>query len=395
MDTSPGATVVLIPALEPGDRLVELVRELRAAAPGSDVVVVDDGSGPAYADVFARVRSLGAVVVTHATNRGKGAALKTGFAHIERHLAGRDVVCADCDGQHAVADVLRVAARVAGTGSTVLGARAFVGRVPLRSRLGNAATRTLFRLATRSRVRDTQTGLRGYPADLLGWLGTVPGERFEYELTLLLRAARAGHRVEELPIETIYLEGNASSHFRPLADSARVYAPLLRFCASSLAGFTVDAVLLLALSAVTGSLVTSVVGARLASSTVNFLINRHLVFDGPDRRPLRSAAVRYWGLVAALVVANYALLAVLTGAGLALLVAKVVTEVTLFATGYAVQHRLVYSRRGAGKPRDGDVAAPGGGGSDAAGSNRAEPVLTGSAQTQYMRRPARAARVGS
>jgi putative flippase GtrA len=333
--------IALIPAYEPDHRLVGLVDDLRLA--GQDVVVVDDGSGPAYATVFQAVRDRGATVLTHPVNRGKGAALKTGF----RHARGADVVCADADGQHRVEDILRVAAHVRRTGRTTLGVRRFTGPVPVRSSAGNALTRIVFTAITGSRIRDTQTGLRGYPARLLGWLLDVPGERFEYEMRALLLATRHGHPVDQVPIATVYLEHNASSHFRPLVDSARVYAPLLRFAASSMLAGAVDAAVLFALHAATGALLPSVLGARAVSSTVNFVVNRRVVFSG-GQASLVSAARRYWTLVATLAVLNYLVLAALTGAGLPLLAAKVATEALLFAVSFLTQHRFVFGSRGAG-----------------------------------------------
>ncbi len=272
--------IVLIPAYEPDGKLVRLVSELRATGVVRGIVVVDDGSGPSSSDVFDDVARLGAVLVGFPANRGKGAALRRGLAEVARRWPGEDVVCADADGQHRVADILRVGERVLdGDGALVLGARAFAGDVPVRSRLGNTVTRWLFRAATGLRVQDTQTGLRGYPASMIGWLLDVRGDRYEYELNVLLSAAREGRSVVEIEIKTIYLDGNASSHFRPLVDSARIYAPLLAFSLSSLLAFGIDTAALLVLDAVTGSLLVSVVGARGVSGAVNFVVNRR-VFGG-------------------------------------------------------------------------------------------------------------------
>ena len=356
--------IVLVPAYEPDRRLVTLVTRLVRGGATDRVVVVDDGSGPGYAPVFDAVRAVpGTTVLTHAVNRGKGAALRTGLAFVVEHLPGQDVVCADCDGQHTPDDVTAVARRLRaddgpvtlpdGSGvleqtperPMVLGARRFSGHVPLRSRFGNAVTRELFAIATGRRVQDTQTGLRGYPASMLPWLLTVPGDRFEYELNLLVRATEVPYRIAEIEIATIYLDGNASSHFRPVADSARVYAPLLRFAASSFSAFLVDLVGLLAIFAATGSLLAAVVGARLLSSTVNFLVNRYLVFRHGRERRLGSAAVRYYVLAAALLGASYASLWVLTAATVPLAVAKVLSEAALFVVSYAVQRAFVFGRR--------------------------------------------------
>lgn len=351
--------IVLIPAYEPDDRLVALVADLRAH--DLAVLVVDDGSGSAYSPTFEDARRLGATVLAHDLNRGKGAALRTGFAFAAQRFDGHDVVCADCDGQHLVPDILRVAERVAvhavdrgvgrpgavaaeHTGVMVLGARRFTGPVPLRSRLGNAVTGVLVRTATGLPVHDTQTGLRGYPASMLDWLLSVPGDRFEYELDLLLRASQDGVPVEEVPIETVYLEGNASSHFRPIVDSARIYAPLVRFAASSLLAFLVDTVALLVLVALTGNLLVAVLGARLLSSSVNFAVNRRLVFSRGRDKPLGAAAAQYWTLAATLLAANYGLLSAMTGLGVGLLPAKVLTELAMFVASYQLQRTVVFAQ---------------------------------------------------
>ncbi|MEU8072734.1 glycosyltransferase family 2 protein [Micromonospora sp. NPDC049151] len=227
--------IVLVPVYRPGDRLPPLVGDLKDALPGADVLVVDDGSGPAADAVLRAARARGATVLRRRVNRGKGVVLRTGFRYAATRHPGRDVVCVDADGQHSVPDVCRVAERMRVTGAPTLGVREFEGEVPARSRFGNAATRVAFRLATGRDVRDTQTGLRAYPAALLGWLGTLPGDRFEYEMTVLLRLARAGLPVEQVEIATHYHGDNAGSHFSALADSVRIYRPLV---ASALARLT-------------------------------------------------------------------------------------------------------------------------------------------------------------
>ncbi|MFT4051410.1 MAG: bifunctional glycosyltransferase family 2/GtrA family protein [Microbacterium sp.] len=383
--------VVLIPAFEPDRRLVELVRAL---APWHPVLVVDDGSGPGYAEVFAAAASAGALVAGHVRNRGKGAALRTGFALAAAEWPGLDVVTADADGQHTPADIARVAAALeqtslvaasargtrqrvpshearAGAGrdqvalvagssrgirhqlppepvdaerrSIVLGTRAFTGTVPARSRVGNALTRTAFRLATGQDVRDTQTGLRGFPAELLPWLQTITGDRFEYEFRMLLAAPAAGIALVEVPIETVYLDSNASSHFRPLADSARIWAPLVRFSASAVLAFVVDTTLLLVLQALTGWLLLSIVAARIVSAGMNFAINREYVFGAGRSIPIRTAAARYFSLAALLLTASFGMLTALTDAGMATLPAKLLTDGALFIVSYSVQRAVVFA----------------------------------------------------
>lgn len=345
---------VLIPAFEPGPRLPDMVAALRRADPDLEIVVVDDGSGPVFAPVFDASGDAGARVVTHSANRGKGAALKTGLAHILTRDPDADVVTADADGQHTPSDVVRIAHALrtdaaAARSALVLGVRAFDGTVPLRSRLGNTVARGLFRLATGRRLSDTQTGLRGIPSDRIPWALRIPGEGFEYEQRMLLRLAPDLVATHEVPIDTVYLDRNASSHFRPVRDSLRVLLPVLLFAASSLAAFAVDTVALLVMQALTGWLVPSIIAARVLSATANFVVNRRVVFRVRGG-PMRGQAVRYGVLALALLASNIAWMSFLTDNGLALLPAKVVTEGVLFVLSYGVQRSLVFPRADAGSP---------------------------------------------
>ena len=337
---------MLIPAFEPTSTLADVARELRLEAPDLKVVVVDDGSGAGFDAAFRAAKAEDAEILRYEVNRGKGFALKTGLRHIVENYPGEDVVTADSDGQHGTADVLRVVERLrSGGGALVLGGRRFTGDVPPRSRFGNAVSRAAFRLATGRAVHDTQTGLRGLPADMLEWLTTIEGDRFEYELRVLLGCSDAGRRIDEIAIETIYLEQNASSHFRPVVDSLRVLRPLIAFAAVSFGSFVIDVVALEVIFLLSGSLAGSVIGARVLSGTVNFFANRRVVFGGRDRRTLRLDAVRYAALAGVLLAASYGLLWALTAIGVPLLAAKELADVTLYVAGFQAQRLFVFARR--------------------------------------------------
>ncbi|WP_062213835.1 bifunctional glycosyltransferase family 2/GtrA family protein [Demequina oxidasica] len=335
---------ILIPSFEPDSRLVELVRTL---LPHSPVLVIDDGSGPAYAGLFDNVTEVGGVVVTRDVNQGKGEALRIGFEWLQRYAEGEAVVCADSDGQHRVQDILRVGAelsrrqREGSPDAVVLGARSFVGDVPVRSRLGNRASTALVSAALGRRITDTQTGLRGYPPSLLSWAIGVRGERFAYELRLLLDASKHHVAMVEVPIQTVYLENNKSSHFRPVVDTLLVLAPLLLFGASSVASFAIDAIALLALNTATGSLAVAVLGARLISGSANFALNRRTVFRA--RGSLLPQVAKYIALAAVVAGASYFGLLTLTGYGLALLPAKILTDLVLWFASFGIQRRVVFS----------------------------------------------------
>ena len=274
---------VLIPAYEPGEALPALTRALMDK--GVPVVVVNDGSATGL-EYFERIRAQGAVVLEHGENLGKGRALKTGLAWMaEQGYEG--VVTADADGQHSLEDILRVARALAGgSRRLVLGIRD-VSRMPNRSRTGNCLTRTLFRLLYGIKLQDTQTGLRGIPltGENRSGLLSLSGERYEYEMEMLIEAGElvpAG--IQELEIETIYLEdSDTSSHFRPLADGARIYSVLFRhfprFFLSSILAFLVDYSLFnLLYYLLFHRSVPAAVLARVVSAGVNYTVNRKLVF---------------------------------------------------------------------------------------------------------------------
>ena len=332
--------VVLIPAYKPDERLAVLVARLRGARRDCAVLVVDDGSGPQYAPFFSAARARGAEVVSSPVNQGKGQALRTGLAHAAATWPDADVVCADADGQHTPSDIEAVATRVRETGHMTLGVRRFTGPVPLRSRIGNDVTALLFRGATGWRLGDTQTGLRGYPAGRLTWLQEVPGDRYEYELSALLRAHEL---VEQVEITTVYEPGNTSSHFRPVQDSARIYAPLLRFMGASLASFGIDWLGVMVIFAMTGSLLAAVVGARLVSGTANFFMNRR-VFRARRGTVVRTT-VRYVILAVSLLAASYLVLKALTAVGIPLGIAKVLGDGAIYVASYVAQRRLVFRER--------------------------------------------------
>lgn len=334
---------VLIPAYQPDARLPRLILELHRADPSTKIVVVDDGSGQKFSDIFEASATAGAHVISYEHNRGKGYALREGFTWI-RDVAGDSqecVVTADADGQHTLNDIFRVGRTCTDTGKSVLGVREFVGHVPARSRIGNTATSALFWLATGWKLKDTQTGLRAFPVALLPALLEVQGDRYEYELRVLLHLAKFRHPVTQIPIETIYEAGNPTSHFRPLQDSARIWAPLLKFAASSGVATVIDYVLVLVLNALTGALFFPVIAARLVSASVNFAMNRR-VFEATGV-PLRRSALRYAALAVAVVAGSYTMLAVLTGIGIPLWIAKIIADTTMYLVSYSAQSRYVFA----------------------------------------------------
>lgn len=337
---------VLIPAYEPTLNLIRLVLELKDMT-NYRILIVDDGSGENDAEIFNKAEALGCTVMHHDVNRGKGAALKTGFLRLLMDEKPDDVVCADSDGQHLVEDIIRVASAIhINDADMVLGTRRFTGRVPWKSRLGNKGASLILKLATGMDIKDTQTGLRGYPHRMLSWLLSVEGDRFEYELNLLLTAKKSGVTIRQMTIATVYDNNNKGTHFRPVQDSVKVLAPIIKFCSSSVISGILDFFLLFLFQSLSGSLFVGVVSARALSSVFNYTFNKFLVFKAKNV-PNKQSAPRYFGLVAVIMLLNYGLLAFLTQTlSLPGVPSKLLTEITLFIMSYAVQKLFVFRRRG-------------------------------------------------
>ena len=214
-------TACVVPAYQAANSIAEVVRGIRAVCPTWTVIVVDDGSTDATHD---EALSAGAdVVLRHNANRGKGAALVTGFANALQSRPAIDaVVTMDADGQHDSA-CLPALLEALVAADLVLGARRRRGTsMPLHRRLANAiSTRAIAWCAGRP-IRDAQCGFR---AIRRGLLEQVPhlGDRYEAETGFVIRAARAGAIIAESEIPTRY---GPPSHFRPLRDAARVIATI-------------------------------------------------------------------------------------------------------------------------------------------------------------------------
>lgn len=335
---------ILIPAYKPDDKLVALTDQL-LTHDDLKLVVVDDGSGEAFRPVFEALDKR-VTLISYPDNKGKGGALKTGIRYIMDHMPECErLVTADADGQHRYADIRRVLDKSEEMpGALVLGSRAFDGDVPLRSRFGNAMTRQVFAIASGVKVRDTQTGLRGFDRDGMRLFVDVPGDRYEYEINMLLTAARAEMPIYEVTIETVYLNDNESSHFNPLKDSLRIYACILKFACSSLICFGIDYVLFQLLRTFIPLTWVSNLLARIVSASVNFMLNKKLVFKGNEKT--LPAVLKYAALAVFIYLIDTAILALLyEKLGWSRYIVKIISGVLGYLISFPVQGRIVYRKQ--------------------------------------------------
>ncbi len=334
--------LVLIPAFRPADTLLELVSasDLRSLS----ILVVDDGSGEESKSLFSRVAEVPNVrVLHHAVNLGKGAAIKTGLNEALLDLEVSAIVTADADGQHSPKDILELCEK-SDRNALVLGVRDF-GKddVPLRSRFGNETTRFLFRIMKGIRLRDTQTGLRFIPRSLFSALLKVPFDRYEFEMEMLLVAIRKKFPIQEIPIQTIYIENNKSSHFNPLKDSFRIYFVFFRFALASLASALLDLLIFSTAIATGFAIPAATFMSRLVSGSFNFLTARRLVFA--SNSGFWTQALGYWTLAFFLAgMSSYGVEKVVRLGWMRPVPAKLLIETALFLVSFSVQKSLIFSR---------------------------------------------------
>lgn len=343
--------IIVIPAFEPDRNLVELVKNINYNT-NYKIIVVNDGSSSEYNTIFEQVTEY-AMLRTHPCNKGKGAAMKTALSFIKRNIPEEsEIVFVDADGQHDLPDAINVMEAVKlSKDSLILGSRTFTGEIPWKSRYGNLLTRKVFHLISGCKVMDTQTGLRGMHSNLIDQMLSIRGDRYEYEMNMLMYCARNAIPIKEIPIQTIYLdEQNTSSHFHPVRDSIRIYGNILLFAGISMLSFVIDYFAFLLFYAIllglniSNALIISNVGARIFSAAINYYLNKTLVFD-VNKKELTSL-VRYAVLASGILIMNSVILLVLCDIfTIPSSIAKIITELILFVLSFIVQNRYVYQTK--------------------------------------------------
>ena len=347
--------LVLIPAYDPDEKMISYVRNLEQEG-FERILLVDDGSRQECRWCFEKLEADEQVtILRHSVNCGKGRALKDGFRWALEHMPECvGVVTADCDGQHSPEDTVKTArALIDDPQELILGTRDFKQeQVPSKSRYGNRITTAVFALFYGKWLNDTQTGLRGVGRTHLEEMCRLDGERYEYEIRMLIYAAR--HRIpfREVTIDTIYINDNETSHFRPFHDSVKIYRVILgnflKYTLSSLSASLVDMgifalfqVWLLSGLELKWNVLLSTNVARAVSSLYNFLVNRAIVFRASGS--LARMAAGYYALVMVQMGCSAGLVYLLTRlAGGYAVPVKILVDTLLFLISYQIQHRWIF-----------------------------------------------------
>lgn len=216
-------TCILIPAYNAAQTITGVVRE--ALQTGFPLLVVDDGSVDGTAG---RLRELPVEILSHPENRGKGSALRTGFAWARAH-GFTGVVTVDADGQHDVSAAPLLAATAVGRGVDILIAsravqfRQMAGLRSFWNRFGGWCMKR----RTGFDIDDSQSGFRYYSARLLREVA-LSADGYDMEMEILLKAWRGGFRIDSIPVAARVADGRATSHFRAVPDTWRICMTFLK-----------------------------------------------------------------------------------------------------------------------------------------------------------------------
>ncbi len=349
--------VILIPSLEPDERLPAYIENLVQNGFGH-VVVVDDGSAKSYQPIFERISKIpNTTVLHHDVNHGKGVALKTGYRWIAENLPDiSGVITADADGQHTIPDCIHLAEELdKGERALYLGARDFsLPNVPPKSKSGNRFTSIMFKLMYGQWLDDTQTGLRAFRREDLDFMINISGERFEYEMNVLIACVRHKLPIISIPIETIYENENSGTHYHPFRDSMKIFKVLVlgfvKFMGASLLSTLVDQIVFNIMNLgvfhngdakAANLILISTVVARIISASVNFMLNKNFVFQLKGNTG--KAIWKYAVLCILVMLASAGGVWLLGQIGMNSTLAKIIVDFLLYFVNFRVQSKWVFA----------------------------------------------------
>ena len=333
--------IILIPSYEPDEKLIDLIKTINRDE--FDIVVVNDGSNASYNSIFHKIEK-DVKLISYDNNMGKGYALKTGIKWIsDSYQKDYIIITMDSDGQHKIEDAKKLCHYIEKNPThLVLGMRKRSDKTPIRSKIGNGITKMIYNLLTGLNVYDTQTGLRAFSDKLVSFLLNIDGNRFEYEMNVLLASAKAKIIIKEIEIETIYIENNKGSHFKTIRDSYLIYKEIIKFSASSIISFFID-YLFYILFTNYFSITLSNVMARIISGTFNFQFNKKYVFQSKNHT--LKKVISYILLALFILCFNTFILNIfISTIYLNKYIAKLITEFILFILSYFIQRVIIFKK---------------------------------------------------
>lgn len=227
--------LILIPSYEPTQSLNKLVCSLSSL--NYQILIVDDGSGHNFQKIFDECSSY-ASILSYSKNKGKGEALKYGFRYIlDNYKDVKYVLTVDGDGQHCLDDIVMMSKEIKEKNKIVIGERLFLGKIPIKSKIGNSLSKFSQGLCTYRYMKDNQCGLRAFPVSYLPLLIKIKGSRYEYEMMVLNHLQMKEIPYVGMDVSALYEDNNSSTHFRPIKDTLLIQGSILIYGLINLLSF--------------------------------------------------------------------------------------------------------------------------------------------------------------
>ena len=203
------------------------------------------------------------------------------------------------------------------------------------------------------KISDTQTGLRGIPTSLISSFIDLKGERFQYEMNMLIESVNKNIEIEEIGIETIYFDNNSETHFHPVRDSIQIMAQLFgsffKYMISASASFIVDIsifhfIILLSSDVLPAQrILIATVFSRVISSLFNFVLNKKFVFDNKEK--MNGVIFKYYALaLIQLIISWMSVTALFNYLSWNETLIKILVDTLLFFVSFKIQKRYVFKQ---------------------------------------------------
>lgn len=328
--------LIIIPALNPNEKLIDLVKDLKNNNI-NNILIVDDGSNSK--DIFNEIDDI-VKVIHHDINKGKGAAIKTALKEYDKYFKNIDgIITMDADGQHSVEDICNINNLL--KDDIIFGVRNFKEKnVPFKSRFGNKFSSIFFYFNTGIKLNDTQTGLRGFPIKYKELLLSIDGDRFEYEMNVLNRLGKDKVNIKQVPIKTIYENKNKGTNFNALKDSLRIYGSFFRYTLISLLSAILDLTLFTIFLKTNNKILLSTIIARIISGIFNFIFNKSYTFKSKNN--IHNEGLKYFILFILVMLISGLTVEILDIIPINTTLIKLIIDTILFITNYYIQKKYIF-----------------------------------------------------
>lgn len=212
--------LVIVPCYNAENFIKDTIADIKRYQ--DNILVIDDGSTDKSYDAMEDIK--GIRILRHGHNKGKGAALKTGFRYtVENNFDA--VITIDADGQHKASDIPKFIDKI-GKYDIIIGSRMHnVRNMPLRRIIANSISSFIVSLKCRQKVPDSQSGYRMIKREVLKDV-KLEQDGYQMETELLLKASKKGYKIGSVHIKTIY--GQEVSHINPFTVTWRFIRVVLR-----------------------------------------------------------------------------------------------------------------------------------------------------------------------